>query len=177
MNAKIRSWIKTHKRMKWRLALRIASLPSERWIVKAAEWNPELSSRYKTYRAIRRLRRRWEDDINEFLKVEETETEISTQKVTTNTTTHGSKQQKTVEDGLYLKTTTQWLQKKDLKIMRDTEEILKADQEDMSTEWGWVTMKWPTSHNTESKRQIKSQKMKQSWKAVAAAPQSASCAS
>ena len=34
----------THKRMKWRLALRIASLPSERWIVKAAEWNLVLSS-------------------------------------------------------------------------------------------------------------------------------------
>ena len=51
-NAKIRCWIKTHKRMKWRLPLRIASLPSERWIVKAAEWNLDLSSRYKTYRVI-----------------------------------------------------------------------------------------------------------------------------
>ena len=39
-NANIRCWIKTHKRMKWRLALRIASLPGERWIVKAAKWNP-----------------------------------------------------------------------------------------------------------------------------------------
>ena len=76
-NAKIRCWMQTHKRMKWRLALRIASLSSERWIVKAAEWNPELSSRYKTYRAIGR--RRWEDDINEFFKLEETETEISTE--------------------------------------------------------------------------------------------------
>ena len=78
-NAKIRCWIKTHKRMKWRLALRIASLPSERWIVKASEWNPELSSRYKTNRAIGRPRRRWEDDINEFLKLEENETENSTE--------------------------------------------------------------------------------------------------
>ena len=51
-NAKIRCWIKTHKRTKWRLALRIASLPSERWIVQAAEWDPELSSRNKTYSAI-----------------------------------------------------------------------------------------------------------------------------
>ena len=54
----IRCWIKTHKRMKWRLTLRIASLPGERWIVKVAEWNPELSSKYKTYRAIGRPRRR-----------------------------------------------------------------------------------------------------------------------
>ena len=76
-NAKIRCWNKTHKRMKWRLALRIASLPSERWIVKAAEWNPELSLKYKTYRATGRPRRRWEDDINEFLKPERTEDEIS----------------------------------------------------------------------------------------------------
>ena len=45
-DAKIRSWNKTHKRMKWRMALRIASLPNERWMVKAPEWNPELISRY-----------------------------------------------------------------------------------------------------------------------------------
>ena len=66
--------------MRWRLALRIASLPSERWKVKAAEWNPELRSRYKTYRAIERpRRRRWEDDINEFLKLAENETENPTE--------------------------------------------------------------------------------------------------
>ena len=74
-NKKIRCWIKTHKRMKWRLALRIALLPSERCIVKAAEWNPELSSRNKIYRTIGKPKRRWEDDINEFLKFEVNETE------------------------------------------------------------------------------------------------------
>ena len=45
--------------------------------------NPELSSKYRTNRAIGRPRKRWEDDINEFLKqvVEETEnlTESSNQ--------------------------------------------------------------------------------------------------
>ena len=76
-NAKIRCWNKTDERMKWRLALRIASIPSERWSVKAAEWNPELSSKYRTNRAIGRPRRRWEDDVNEFLKLEENETENS----------------------------------------------------------------------------------------------------
>ena len=40
---------------------------------------PELSSRYMAYRAIGRPRRRLEDDINEFLKLEETETENSTE--------------------------------------------------------------------------------------------------
>ena len=54
--------------MKWRLALKIATSPSERWLMKAAEWNPELSSKYRT-----------EDDINEFLKLEENETENSTE--------------------------------------------------------------------------------------------------
>ena len=52
----------------WTLALRIATSPSERWLKKAAECNPELSSIYRTNRAIGRPRKRWEDDINEFLK-------------------------------------------------------------------------------------------------------------
>ena len=30
---KIQCWIKTHRRMKWRLAMRIASLLDERWVV------------------------------------------------------------------------------------------------------------------------------------------------
>ena len=59
-----------HTKNEWKLALRIAISPSERWLNKAAEWNPELSSRYRTNRAIGRPRRRWEDDINEFLKQE-----------------------------------------------------------------------------------------------------------
>ena len=47
-------------------------------IVKAAEWNPELSTKYRTYRAIGRPRRRCEDEINEFLKSEEVEIEMTT---------------------------------------------------------------------------------------------------
>ena len=54
--------------MKWKLALRIATSPSERWLNNAAEWNPDLSSRFRTNRAIGRPRKRWEDDINDFLK-------------------------------------------------------------------------------------------------------------
>ena len=68
--AKIRCWNRTHKKKKWKLALRIATSPSERWLNKAAEWNPELSSRYRTNRAIGRPRKRWKDDINEFFKQE-----------------------------------------------------------------------------------------------------------
>ena len=76
-NAKVRCWNKTHKRMKRRLALKVATTPSERWLVKAAEWNPELSSKYITNRAIGRPRRMWEDGINEFLKLQDNETENS----------------------------------------------------------------------------------------------------
>ena len=47
----------------------------ERWLNKAADWNPEFSSRYRTNRAIGRPRKRWEDDINEFLKQEFEESE------------------------------------------------------------------------------------------------------
>ena len=73
---KIRCWNSPQK-MKWKLALRIAILLCERWLKKAAEWNPDLSSRYKTNRAIGRPRKRWEDDINDFLKqvLEEKENE------------------------------------------------------------------------------------------------------
>ena len=78
-NAKIRCWNRTQKKMKWRLALRIATSPSQRWLMKAAERNPELSSKYRTNRAIGRPRKRWEDDINEFLKQVEDETENLTE--------------------------------------------------------------------------------------------------
>ena len=54
--------------MKWKLALRIATSPCERWLKKAAEWNPELSSKYRTNRTIGRPKKRWEDNINDFLE-------------------------------------------------------------------------------------------------------------
>ena len=34
--------------MKWRLAMSIATSQKEGWLIKAAEWNPELSSKYRT---------------------------------------------------------------------------------------------------------------------------------
>ena len=61
--------------MKWKVAQRIATSPIERWQEKAAEWNPDLSSRKRTNRAIGRPRKRWEDDINEFFKQEFEENE------------------------------------------------------------------------------------------------------
>ena len=75
-HAKIRCWNRTHRKMKWKLASRIATSPSERWVKKAAEWNPELSSKYRTSRMIGRPKKRWEDDINDFLKQNHDERKI-----------------------------------------------------------------------------------------------------
>ena len=59
--------------------MRIATSPSERWLIKAAEWNPEFISKYRTDRAIGRPMGRWEDDINEFFEFVEEETEHLTE--------------------------------------------------------------------------------------------------
>ena len=49
--------ITARRRMKWRRAMRIASLAEEIWAAKAAGWNPELSMKCKT----------WEDEVTDFL--------------------------------------------------------------------------------------------------------------
>ena len=59
--AKIQCWIETHRRMKWRLTLRNASFPDERWAKKAAQWNPGLSIKHQTYRPVGRPKKRWAD--------------------------------------------------------------------------------------------------------------------
>ena len=70
---KIPCWIETHRRMKWMMAKRVASLPEERWTGKIIEWNPGLDNKIKTNRCVGRPRKRWEDDINEFWRPEETD--------------------------------------------------------------------------------------------------------
>ena len=59
--------------MKWRMALRIATLSEERWSKNITEWNLGLDRNIKTSRSVGRPRKRWEDDISEFLKPEESE--------------------------------------------------------------------------------------------------------
>ena len=66
-------WIETHRRMKWRMAMRIAFHPQERWTSKRIARNPGLDNKIKRNRSVGRPRRRWEDDINEQLRPEETE--------------------------------------------------------------------------------------------------------
>ena len=59
--------------------MRIATSQKERWLIKAAEWNPELSTKYRTNRSVGRPRKRWEDDVNEFLKQMKDETDNLTE--------------------------------------------------------------------------------------------------
>ena len=64
---------------------------------KAAEWNPELSSRYRTNSAIGRPRKRWEDDIDDFLKqnLDEKENEEP-------------KERKSQNNNIWINTATDW---------------------------------------------------------------------
>ena len=71
--ASVPFWIETQRRMKWGLAMRIASHPETTRTKKAATWNPGLCIAAEACRAVGRPKKRWEDDINHFLKPEETD--------------------------------------------------------------------------------------------------------
>ena len=81
----------TQRKMKWRMAMRTASLPEERWSRKISEWNPGLDNCIKTKRPVGRPRKRWEDEINEFMKTEATEESKGND---LKTTTHGYSKQR-----------------------------------------------------------------------------------
>ena len=68
---KIPCWIEVHRRTKWRMARRIVSLPEKRWNRRVCEWHPGLDSSIRSKRQVGRPKRRWEDDLNDFLKTEE----------------------------------------------------------------------------------------------------------
>ena len=72
IKAKIPCWIQTHRRIKWRSAMRKESLFDERWSKKISAWNPGLDSNVKTIRPVGR-RKKWEDEVNQFVKTEESE--------------------------------------------------------------------------------------------------------
>ena len=69
--AEIPCWIETHIRMNWSLAMRVAAMPAERG--PGTQQNGTLASvQKKTYRAVGRPKK-WEDEINDFLRLEGTE--------------------------------------------------------------------------------------------------------
>ena len=119
-NEKIRCWSVTQRRMNWRLAMRIALSPSEKWLIKAAEWNTELSSKYRTNRAIGKM-----TSTNSSNKLR-TRLKIRP-KAATKSIKIGSTQQKTAEGGLYSRKITQ-------SQLREREEILITDQRGTSME-------------------------------------------
>ena len=107
--AKIRCWNRTHKKWNGNWHWESQHHRVKDGLKNAAEWNPDLSSRYRTDRAIGRPRRRWEDDINDFLiqvmQEKENEEPIEGFK----TTIIGSTLPKIGENGLDLKEHTQWI--------------------------------------------------------------------
>ena len=89
--------------------------------MKAAEWNPELSSKYRTNRAFGRPMKRWEDDINEFLKLVEDETEKLYWKQQPNPQNMDQHSKETADDGLYSKKKHNDFRRTTGKIMRERE--------------------------------------------------------
>ena len=67
-------WIETHRRMKWRLAMRIAFQTSDGQRKQQNGTQVSAPSTKQTNRPVGRPKKRWEDEINEFLKPEDTET-------------------------------------------------------------------------------------------------------
>ena len=70
-NHKIECWTEVHRRQKWRMARRITTLPEKRWSRRVFNWHPGLDNNIKARRQVGRPKRRWEDDLNEFMKTEE----------------------------------------------------------------------------------------------------------
>ena len=67
----VKCWIEVHRRQKWRMARRIITLPEKRWNRRVFNWHPGLDSNTRARRQVGRPKRRWEDDLNEFMKTEE----------------------------------------------------------------------------------------------------------
>ena len=72
----------------------IASLPDEWWSRRTAEWNFGLDTCIKTNIPVGRPRKRWEDEINEFIKTEETSESIGSDLKNNDTWLQQAKQKK-----------------------------------------------------------------------------------
>ena len=55
------------RRKKWKWAQRVANQPSDRWSKLALQWQPDLNIAQRGQRAPGHPRKRWSDDITEFL--------------------------------------------------------------------------------------------------------------
>ena len=63
----ITRWTTTYFRRKWRWAQRLATLPNDRWCRLVTRWRPDSTEQRPAYRKQGRPRKRWCDDINDFI--------------------------------------------------------------------------------------------------------------
>ena len=70
----ITNWIETRRKLKWRQAMRIATQHEENETEELPRGTQDLSFQQEPKRKAGRPAKRWEDDLNEFVIVEETET-------------------------------------------------------------------------------------------------------
>ena len=66
---RLENWIALQRRAKWKMAHNIAN-DTWKWQSKAAAWNPTYDHQYKAYRKPGRQKKRWTDDIVNFLRRE-----------------------------------------------------------------------------------------------------------
>ena len=95
--ANIPCWIEAQRKMKWRLAVRIASHPEERWTKEAATWNPGPRIEAKASRRVGRPKKIRKDDINQFVKLDETEETRGSDLKNNDTWIRAAKDQKNME--------------------------------------------------------------------------------
>ena len=55
---KIPCWIEIHRKLKWRMARRIVSLPEKRWTRRVFDWHPGLGKRIRTRRQVGRPKKK-----------------------------------------------------------------------------------------------------------------------
>ena len=60
-------WVSTQRRRKWRWAQRVATEKNDKWTLRALLWEPVLDRRFHARRQQARPRKRWIDDITNYL--------------------------------------------------------------------------------------------------------------
>ena len=75
--SKIQCWIKPHKRINEMETGDENRFPEERWLRKQLDGTLNSGMKYKTYEAVGRPRKRWEDEINDFLSADRIENALN----------------------------------------------------------------------------------------------------
>ena len=73
-NANLQEWTTLFLRKQWRWAQRIANQSQDRWSRLVTQWQPELDTKRHAQRQQARPRKRWDDDINNYLQARHSNT-------------------------------------------------------------------------------------------------------